>query len=237
MGNNTRRSVIIADSPYAIVRSFMAKVYGWMTAALVMTGFTAYFVAQTPAVYNTIFSSTPMLIGVIILQFALVIAISALVKRVGAAVLMLMFIVYSVSMGVTLSSIFIVYTQAALTSVFFICAGMFAVTSMAGMAVKKDLSGLGRFMFMGLIGLIIASVVNIFLHSPTIYWVISYLGVFVFAGLTAADTQKLKNMALSLDEGNTDLTIKLSIAGALTLYLDFINMFLFLLRIFGNSRD
>jgi len=236
MENNTRRGTIITASQNIVVRSFMAKTYGWMTAALMLTGFTAHYVSNNPTIYMKIFSSTFLFVGVIILQFALVIAISAMVNSVSAPTLMLMFIIYSISLGVLLSSIFIIYTHETLTSVFFICAGMFAATSAIGMFMKRDLRGLGRFMFMGLIGLIIASVANMFFHSPTIYWVTSYIGVFVFAGLTAADTQKLRNIALSLEDGSSELVIKLSIVGALTLYLDFINLFLFLLRIFG-ARD
>ena len=236
MEDYTRKNVIISENRDVAVRSFMSKAYGWMTAALIMTGITAHYVANNPAIYKWIFSSTFTFIGIIVLQFALVIAISSLVDRASAPVLMLMFIIYSISLGVLLSSIFLVYTRETLTQVFFICAGMFAATSAFGLLTKKDLSGLGRFMFMGLIGIIIASIANIFLKSPAIYWITSYIGVFVFAGLTAADTQKLKNMALSLESANSEFEVKLSIVGALILYLDFINLFIFLLRIFG-SRD
>ena len=232
---NPQNTMISRDTG-TLVSTFMGKVYGWMMLALVISGLVAYYVAHSPALYTRLFGSSGMVIGLIVVWFGLVIVLSAAINKLSAPAASLMFIVYSVVTGVVLSSIFIVYTKSSIASVFFICAAMFGVMSVIGIFIKRDLSGVGSFMFIGLIGIIIASIVNIFLKSPMLYWVISYIGVFVFLGLTAADTQKLKQTAHALEGADGGVVLKYSIIGALTLYLDFINLFLFLLRIFGDRR-
>ena len=147
-----------------------------------------------------------------------------------------MFIAYSVLNGVTLSLIFVVYTMTSIATTFFVTAGTFAVMSLVGMAVKRDLSPIGRILFMALIGLIIATIVNLFVASSALSWAITYIGVLVFVGLTAYDTQKIKFMMLQYGDGVNDATMKLALMGSLTLYLDFVNLFLYLLRIFGNNK-
>ena len=165
----------------------------------------------------------------------LVLILSAAINRLSFSTATLLFILYSVINGVTLSSIFVVYTQGSIASTFFITAGMFGGLALYGSVTKKDLSGMGRFLFMTLIGLIIASIVNIFMHSEMLYWITTFVGVLVFAGLTAWDAQKIQQMALMADDVN-ESTQKMALLGALTLYLDFINLFLYLLRIFGKRN-
>lgn len=233
--NKPREYAMISQSSGA-VQVFMGKVYAWMAAALVLTGSVAYFTAHSETLLRMLFSNSMTVWILFFATLGLVFTISGMINRISAGLAAFLFILYSALMGLMLSSIFIVYTKSSIASVFFITAGMFAVLSVFGMVTKRDLTGMGRFMFMGLIGIIIASIVNFFLKSPSVYWVVSYLGVFIFAGLTAYDTQKLKNMAYQIEGGPADMVLKMSIVGALTLYLDFINMFLFLLRIFGNRN-
>lgn len=159
-----------------------------------------------------------------------------MVNRLSGTAATSLFMLYSALTGLTLSSILIMYTGASIASTFVICAGMFGAMSFYGYTTKRDLSGMGSMLFMGLIGIILASLVNIWLKSPALMWVVTYIGVLVFVGLTAYDTQKLKNLGAQLDVNDKDSFRKYSIVGALTLYLDFINLFLMLLRIFGNRR-
>jgi len=219
------------------VNSFIRSVYNWMAAGLAITGFLAYFVANSQAI-NVLYRSPGLLFVLIIAEFALVFSLAARVQKMKASTATAMFIIYAALNGVTLSGIFLVYTQSAITSTFFICAATFLACSVYGMTTRRDLTGLGGFMTMGLIGIIIASVVNMFVRSSGMSMIISYIGVLVFVGLTAYDTQKLKYMALSQPAGVSDTVVrKGAIMGALSLYLDFINLFLFLLRIFGGGRD
>jgi FtsH-binding integral membrane protein len=226
------------------VNSFVRSVYNWMAIGLALTGFTAYFVATSPSLLSMLFQvvgnrlqPTMLFYGLIIGELAMVFTLSARVAKMQASTATGLFVAYSALNGATLSSIFLIYTSASITSVFFICAGTFAVTSAYGWVTKKDLTSMGQFMFMGLIGIIIASVVNIFMQSPAMYMIISYIGVIVFVGLTAYDTQKIKYMAVSQPVDATGAMVrKGAIIGALTLYLDFINLFLMLLRIFGDRR-
>lgn len=219
------------------VNSFIRSVYNWMAGGLAITGFLAYYVANSQF-KNVIFGSPGLLFILIIAELALVFTLAARVQKLKASTATAMFVIYAALNGVTLSSIFLVYTQSAITSTFFICAATFLALSVFGMTTKRDLTGLGSFMFMGLIGIIIASIINMFVMSSGMSMIISYIGVLVFVGLTAYDTQKLKHMALNQPAGVSDAVVrKGAIMGALTLYLDFINLFLFLLRIFGGGRD
>ncbi len=220
------------------VNEFIRSVYNWMAVGLALTGFTAYYVANTPALVQAVFGNQILFFGLIIGQLGLVFFISARIQRLQASTATALFLLYSVLMGVTLSFIFLVYTASSITSTFFICAATFVACSVYGWTTKRDLTSLGGFLFMGLIGIIIASVVNIFIRSSAMHMIISYIGVLVFVGLTAYDTQHLKTMALNqpadLEAG---VIRKGAIMGALKLYLDFINLFLMLLRIFGGGRD
>lgn len=216
--------------------AILKDVYLWMTSALVISGLTAMLVAGNPTLINAIFSSKFGFIAIILAQLGLVMLISSRINKLSVLTATVLFILYAALTGVTLSSIFLVFTQESITSVFFITAGTFAVVSAFGYITKKDLSSLGNILFMGLIGIIIASVVNWFLHSEMLYWIVSYIGVLIFVGLTAYDTQKIKQMAIEYSDSNFEITKKVALIGALSLYLDFINLFLHLLRIFGK-RD
>jgi FtsH-binding integral membrane protein len=219
------------------VNSFIRNVYNWMAIGLGITGFVAYYVAHTPALAQMIFSNQILFFGLIIAELGLVIAISARIQKMQASTATALFVLYSALNGATLSMIFLIYTASSITSTFFICAGTFVACSIYGWTTKRDLTSVGGFMAMGLIGIIIASVVNIFLRSPAMHMIISYIGVIVFVGLTAYDTQHLKNMAMTQPDGlEAGVVRKGAILGALKLYLDFINLFLMLLRIFGNRN-
>jgi len=223
------------ESIPTVEADFMQKVYLWMTFALTLTGFVAYRTTQSEFLLELIFSSSFGFIGLILVELALVFWISSGIQRMSSNMAIGLFLLYSVLNGMTLSVLLIAYTGASVASTFFITAGMFGAMSVYGYTTKQDLSSWGNLLFMALIGLILASVVNIFLQSSGLYWLISYIGVLVFVGLTAYDTQKIKQLAAQVivesEEGR-----KVAIFGALTLYLDFINMFIFMLRILGNRR-
>ncbi len=223
------------EEAMAETQRFMTKVYGWMSFALVVTGFVAMYTASSPALLNMIFGNTFTLIGIIVVEFIMVGALAGWISRMSASTATLVFVLYSALNGLTLSGIFIVYTTESIASTFFITAGTFAAMSFYGYTTKSDLSGWGNLLFMGLIGLVIASVVNIFLNSSMLSWITSCFGVVIFVGLTAYDTQKIKNLNIIGNEG-TDEDKKEAIMGALTLYLDFINLFLYLLRLFGKRK-
>lgn len=219
----------------SVAATLMRNVYYWMAGALTITGLTAMLVFRTPALMNLIFSSSAVLWGLLIGEIVLVMILSGAINRMSFSTATIMFLVYSVLNGLTLSSIFVLYTEGSIASTFFISAGMFGALAIYGSATKHDLSGIGRFLFMALIGLIIATVVNIFMHSPMLYWITTFAGVFVFAGLTAWDAQKIQELVGQAGEVN-EATQKMALLGSLTLYLDFINLFLYLLRIFGKRR-
>lgn len=219
----------------SVVATLMRSVYYWMAAALAITGLTAWVVANNPAMVAAIFSSKLIYMGLFIAEFVLVIALTAAINKMSFMTATIMFIVYSVLNGVVLSSIFIVFTESSVASTFFICAAMFISLAIFGSVTKKDLSGIGRFLFMALIGLIIASLVNVFMASTGLYWIITFAGVLIFAGLTAWDAQKIQNMLAMCDDVD-ESTQKIALLGSLSLYLDFINMFLYLLRLFGNRK-
>ena len=213
----------------------MRKVYVWMTLALVITGMTAYYVATNEELLITILTNRPVFWGLIIAELALVMGLSAAINRLSLLVATLMFVIYSIINGATMSIIFLTYTAESIATVFFITAGTFGAMALIGYTTKKDLSSIGRILFMALIGLVIATVVNIFLKSPGMTMILSYLGVIIFVGLTAWDSQKIKNM-LILAPDVDEATQKIALLGSLTLYLDFVNLFLYLLRIFGRRR-
>lgn len=214
---------------------YMVKVYGWMGLGLIITGFVAMFTASSPALLSFIFDSRWMFLGLIVLELVCVGILVSSINRLSATMATLIFILYSIMNGLTMACVFIVYTEASIAQAFFVTAGTFTVMSIYGYTTKTDLSKWGNLLFMGVIGLLIASVVNYFLQSEMVYWITTYVGVLIFVGLTAYDTQKIKNMNIIGNEGSDD-DRKEAIMGALTLYLDFINLFLFLLRIFGRRR-
>jgi len=216
--------------------SLMTSVYLWMTMALGMTALTALYVAGRPDLVMTLFSSQMIFWGIVIAQLALVMILSARIMRLSFPVAGLMFALYAILNGVIFSSVFVLYTMESIASTFFITAGTFGAMSLVGFFIKKDLSTMGRMFLMLLLGLIIASVVNIFIGSTTLGWIVSLIGVAVFVGLTAYDTQKIKNMLIEYgDERNAD-TQKIALLGSLSLYLDFINLFLYLLRFLGDRK-
>lgn len=216
--------------------ALMRKVYVWMTLALIITGVTAFGVANSPGVINAIYSNSAVMWGLIIAELALVIGISAAINRLSLATATLLFVLYSAINGVVLSSIFLVYTTSSIASVFFITAGTFAVMAFVGYTTKADLTSLGKILLMALIGLIIASLVNVFfLKSTGFDLIISYVGVLIFVGLTAYDSQKIKQMLMMAPDAG-ESPQKLALLGALSLYLDFINLFIYLLRILGKRE-
>jgi len=223
------------------VNTFIRSVYNWMAIGLALTGFVAFYVSHSEAMLRLLFEvvgnqlrPTLLFYGLIIGELALVFSLASRVSKMQASTATALFVLYAALNGATLSSIFLIYTRSSITSVFFICAATFIACSIYGMITKRDLTSMGQFMFMGLIGIIIASVVNFFIQSSGISIIISYIGVIVFVGLTAYDTQKLKTMALTQpDDLGAGVVRKGAIIGALTLYLDFINMFIFMLHIFG----
>ncbi|MBR1469614.1 MAG: Bax inhibitor-1/YccA family protein [Prevotella sp.] len=214
----------------------MRKVYVWMAMALAITGITAYGVASSPALVQLIYSSKVTFFGLIIAELALVFWVSARIDRLSLTKATLLFILYSVINGATLASIFFNFSSAVITKTFFITAGTFGAMAVYGYFTKSDLSSWGRLLIMAVLGLIIASIVNIFLRSSLMEFIISGIGVLVFVGLTAYDSQKIKQMLImQTDLGET--AQKIALMGALSLYLDFINLFLYLLRIFGRGND
>lgn len=217
------------------LRAHMLKVYNYMAAGVGLTGLVAYFTAQSPALLSFLFQPGVSLI-VMLSPLAFVLVLSFGINKLSAGAMQAVFWAFAACFGLSLSSIFIVYEMGSIARIFFITMIMFSALSAYGYTTKKDLSAMGTFMFMGLIGLIIASVINIFLQSSAIEFGISVIGVLVFAGLTAWDNQKIKQNYFAI-AGNGELMAKASIMGALALYLDFINMFLFLLRLFGGGRD
>ena len=247
------RNVVTARSGYrtdqvtidAGLRAHMIRVYNYMMAGLAATGLVAWFtfsaavtqtasgsLALTP--FGQAIFSGPLMWILVLAPLALVFVISFGINRLSAGAALALFFVYAGLLGVSLSSIFLVYTHQSITQVFFITAATFGAMSLWGYTTQRDLTGMGSFLFMGLIGIIIASLVNIFLHSSGLNWVISVLGVLIFTGLTAYDTQKIKEMYDVMDDGT--IAGRKAVMGALSLYLDFINLFLMLLRLFGDRR-
>ena len=212
------------------VREFIRSVYAWMFGGLLITALAAVWVVNSPALQQLIFG-TPLRWVVFLAPIGLTLFLGFRITKMSAAAAATTFLIFSALMGLSISSIFFVYTAASIYQAFFTAAGMFGAMSVYGMVTKRDLTSWGSFFFMGLIGIIICSVINIWLKSPGLAWAVSFLGVFIFLGLTAYDTQKLKSYATV-----PELRGNLAVYGALALYLDFINLFLMLLRLFGNRR-
>ena len=218
--------------------SFIRSVYNWMAIALALTGFTAYYVSHNETMRQLIYGTPGLIMILIFAELGFVFFLSARIQKIQATTATALFTIYSILNGVTMSYIFLAYTATSIVSTFLICSVTFLACSVYGMVTKKDLTSLGGFMFMGLIGIVIASVVNIFLQSSAMQMMISYIGVVVFIGLTAYDTQKLKTMSATIPNTASGAMIrKGALMGALSLYLDFINMFIMMLHIFGGSRD
>ncbi len=216
--------------------SFISKVYLWMALGLGLSAAASLWMLSQPALLKAVFTNNWLLIGLVVAELGLVVWLSAAVLKMSAALASLLFCGYSFLNGVTLTSIFLVYTGASILSTFAITAGTFLFFSLYGMTTKKDLTSMGALAMMGLFGVIIASVVNIFLKSPAVMWITTFVGIAVFLGLIAYDTQKLKNIhAMGFE--SAEMEKKGAILGALALYLDFINLFILLLRIFGRRRD
>jgi FtsH-binding integral membrane protein len=226
-------TVLRSDSTF---RSMLQQVYGWMAAGLALTGVVAWYVSQSETLLALIFGQQLVFFGLILAQLGLVMGLSWGLSRMSAAVATGGFILYSAISGVTLAAIFLVYTTESIASTVLVKGAVFGAMSLYGYTTKSDLSSWGSYLFMALIGLIIASLVNIFLQSTAIYWVTTYAGVLIFVGLTAYDTQKLKQLSNNINERDTETFQKMVILGALTLYLDFINLFLYLLRLLGKRR-
>jgi uncharacterized protein len=214
--------------------SFFNSVYAWMAAGLALTAMVAIWASHSDAALNLL--SGPTVWIVFIAELVLVFAISAAIQRISAPVATVLFLIFAALNGLTLSGIFIIYAKATIVSAFIACAVMFGAMSLWGMFTRADLTSFGKILFMALIGVVVASVVNLFLRSPMMTWIISYVGVALFSGLTAYDTQRLRQVALST-LGDNALSGRLAISGALMLYLDFLNLFLFILQILGNSSD
>jgi len=220
-----------ADQVIVKQNALIRQVYAWMGAGLTITAFMALITLSSPVILNAIAGNRLVFYGLMIGELALVFTLSGAINRLSATVATLLFVAYSALNGVTLSIVALVYTANSITSTFVVTAGMFGAMSVYGYMTKRDLTSWGSFLFMGLIGVVIASIVNIFVGNSSVSWVISGIGVIVFTGLTAYDTWKIKAMAAQGTEGR-----KPAILGALTLYLDFINLFLMLLRFTGNRR-
>jgi FtsH-binding integral membrane protein len=220
------------------VNSFVRSVYNWMCIGLALTGFIAFYVSNNETLMRLVFGNRIIFFGIIIAELALVFFIAGRINKMSAGTATGLFVLYAALNGVTLSFIFLAYTRSSIYSTFFICSATFLACSIYGWTTKRDLTSWGGFLMMGLIGIIIASLVNMFIRSSAMNMVVSYIGVLVFVGLTAYDTQKLKHMALTQPAGVEGAVVrKGAILGALSLYLDFINHFLMLLRIFGQGRD
>lgn len=227
------------DAGAVASKTFMTQVFGWMSGALIITAITSYLFGMVPSLANLLVNSEGTsfsVLGWIVLlaPLAFVFLLIAGVNKLPFPLLVAAWLTYSAVTGMSLSFIFLVYDLGSIGTVFFIAAGMFGTMAVMGWITKADLSGFGRIMMMGLIGILIASVVNWFMQSEGLYYIISFVGVLVFTGLTAWDVQKLKNIGAGMTDSNT--AARQSILGALTLYLDFINLFLFLLRLLGNRK-
>ena len=228
----------IAQSRVSSVASvYMRHVYQWMTAGLAVTTVVAYGVAGTPAIRDAILGNSMVMILLVLAQFGLVIALAAAINKLSAGAATGLFLLYSALTGAMLSSIFVVYPIASIGTAFLVTTGTFLAMSIYGTVTKRDLTGFGNFLFMGLIGILIAMVVNFFLKSTMMNFIVSCLGVLIFTGLTAYDTQKLRRFGEGAPLEDGTAVRRGAILGALTLYLDFINIFLMLLQLFGGNRD
>ena len=215
------------------ISTFLRSVYGWMCAGLAITALVAFFVASTPGLAFTLVRTPFLMMGLVIAQLGLVFALSMRVQKMASGTASALFILYSALTGVTMSLILLAYTASSVASTFAIAAGMFGSMALYGTVTSRSLAGWGQFLFMGLIGVVIASIVGMFCHNDGFQFVLGFIGVIVFTGLAAYDAQRLKAMALALPSGGTGAY---AVVGALTLYLDFVNLFLMLLRLTGDRR-
>ena len=229
------QNAVAASEHQIIVSRYFSAVYRWMAGALALSALVAWKAANSPFFIDLLTKKQGIFWIIVIAQFGLVIALAAWVQKMSVRAAIISFLSYAILTGLTLSTIFLVYTTASIAKTFVVTAGMFGAMSLYGYTTKKDLSGWGSFLFMSLIGIIIASIVNIFLHSHMIEWITTYAGIIIFAGLAAYDNQRLKAYA-QIDPSGSETAQKMAIYGALVLYLDFINLFLYLLRVLGN-RD
>lgn len=225
---------VTADVRDTRVSAFLARVYGWMFLGLLITAVTAFAVASSPVIIETIFETPLLLIGLFVAQVGMVFWLSARVAKLSGITAATLFLVYSATVGVTTSLALLTYTGATVVSTFLITASMFGALAVFGTVTRRSLAGVGQFMIMGLIGLLIATVVGIFWQNDILQFVISVVGVIVFTGLTAWDAQRLKHLAVALPDGQVG---SYAVVGALSLYLDFINLFFFLLRLLGGRRS
>ena len=219
----------VVETDVASDRAYLTRVYGWMTAALAVTGVVSMLTASSEAAMRFIFANRGVFFGLMIGEVLLVVVLAAAVHKMSAGLATLAFMAYAALNGLTLAAIFLLYTKGSIATTFFVTGGTFGAMAVWGATTKRSLDGLGHFVMMGLIGLIIASIVNIFLGSEMLYWLTTYAGVLIFTGLTAYDTQKIRQARLGA-------TTQGAISGALMLYLDFINLFLYLLRLLGDRR-
>lgn len=218
--------------------TLMRNVYVWMCAGLSMTALTAMIIARSPEIMTMLLQNSALFYGCMLAELGLVIYLSARIHKMSFATAGISFAAYAILNGVTMALIFLAFTAESIVSTFAVTAGTFGSMALVGTFIKKDLSGMGRTLMMLLIGLIIATIVNIFVASSGLAMILNYVGVLVFTGLTAYDTQRIKVMLLEASQmGVSEQTQKIALMGSLTLYLDFINLFLYLLRIFGSSRD
>ena len=225
----------ISPSASVAIPAFLARVYAWMAAGLAVTAACAFATLSNESLQQAVLGNRLVFYGLLFAELGLVVWLSGMVGRLSATAAGGVFILYSALNGLTLASVFLVFTSASIVSTFVVTAGMFGAMSVYGLATKSSLDGLGSFAFMGLIGVVLASVVNIFLKNDMLGFILSCVGVIVFVALTAYDTRKLKMMAATVD-GRSEEGKRGAISGALALYLDFINLFLMLLRLFGNRR-
>lgn len=230
--NNLVRSIANKTAQVTLFRS----VYVWMTLALAITGFVALYVAKSYTLLNVMVQNNILFWGLLIAEVALVMYLSARIHRISFTTATVLFIAYSILNGITMSILFMVYTMSSIATTFFVTAGTFGATALYGYVTKKDLTRIGSLCIMGVIGLIIASLVNLFLHNSMMDLIISYIGVLLFVGLTAYDSQKIKRLLSGDDIEVNETSQKIALMGSLTLYLDFINLFIYLLRILGDRK-
>lgn len=222
------------EQSYNQSKGFLHKVYAWMSAGLILTAGVSAYIANSPSVLKFIFSNFGIVLGLFIAQIALVVALGMAISKLSYQVAALLFLGYAILNGVTLSSIFIVYTHTSIAYTFLVTAGMFLAMAIYGYVTRADLSSMGSFLFMGIIGLIIAGLLNMFFQNSILELLIAAAGVIIFSLLTAFDVQKLKMLSYQLQGSESS---KIAILGALTLYLDFINLFIYLLRFMGQKKD
>ena len=228
--------MMYSEYPIEAAGTLMRRVFSWMTLGLAITGLTAFGVSLIPAVANVVAHNWGIVLVLIFAQFGLVAYLSFGLRSMSAETAILSYTLYALLTGVTFSTLFLAFKLPSLAITFFVCAGMFAALALYGALTKSDLSGMGTYLFMGLIGLIIAGLVNSFVHSSGADFVISIIGVIIFTLLTAYDVQRIKHLGMTMIADEQDMT-KVSIVCALQLYLDFVNLFLYLLRFFGQKKD